>query len=250
MNFAIGDSVFVIGTLDQFNGLTELVPLAADSAHFGYLKHNAARPSPKHLGLHSFARNAGYAESYEGQLVELDTLYKARGTWPASGSSGSVYLANAAQSDTAQLFVNKNTDVAGWTEPVYPINVVGVVSQYGTDSTGYEIIPRDTTDIVHVIVLGVREKLSDIPKDFYLHQNYPNPFNPSTTIEYGLPKDASVQISVYNILGQRVALLVDGDLKAGNHQVVFNANRFSSGMYLYVMRAGDRVFKEKMLVLK
>ncbi len=249
-SFQIGDSLVVIGTLDVFNGLTEIVPLVADSAHFGYVKHHAVLPKPKLLSLHSFVRTASYAESYEGQLVQLDTLYKASGTWPGAGTSASVYLTSASKADTMQLFVNKNTDVAGWKEPAYPINVVGVVSQYGTDSTGYEIIPRDTTDIVPFTIVGVKDQLSGIPADFYLHQNYPNPFNPSTTIQYGLPRDVEVQIDIYNVLGQRVAMLVDGLVKAGNHEVVFNADRFASGVYFYVMRAGDQVFKQKMLLMK
>ncbi len=250
MTFKVGDSVSVIGTVLQFNGLTEFQPLAADSAHFGYLKHNAVIPTPALLSLHSLVRNSAYAESYEGRLIQLDSLYKASGTWPAAASSASIYLTDVNKSDTAQLFINKNTDVAGWKEPAYPINVVGVVSQYGSDSTGYEIIPPDTSDIVHLTIVDVKNKLSGIPADFYLHQNYPNPFNPTTTIEYGLPKDANVEISVYDILGQRVATLLAGNQRAGNHEIVFSADRFASGVYLYIMRAGDRVFKQKMLLLK
>jgi hypothetical protein len=147
MNFKIGDSVFVVGTVDQYNGLVEIVPLVGDSVHFGLLKHGAALPKPKLLRLHDFVRTAGYAESYQGQLIEIDTLYKTSGTWPASGSSASIYVTNLSKMDTAQLYVNKNTDVPGTAEHLYPVNVVGVVSQYGTDSTGFEVIPLDTTDI-------------------------------------------------------------------------------------------------------
>lgn len=83
-----------------------------------------------------------------------------------------------------------------------------------------------------------------------MDRNYPNPFNPSTTIKYGLPKEAQVQIEVYNVLGQRVTLLVDQSMKAGNYEAVFNADKYASGVYFYVMRAGDKQFKEKMLLLK
>ena len=250
MNFEVGDSVFVVGTILQYNGLAEIQPLAGDSLHLGLLKHNAVLPKPVVLNLHEFARNAAYAELYEGQLVELDSLFKAYGDWPTAGSNASIYLTDLSKADTAQFFVNKNTNVPGWKEPEYPINVVGVVSQYGTDSTGYELIPRDTSDITHFTIVGVDEKPNGIPPDFYLAQNYPNPFNPSTTIRYGLPKDAQVQISVYNILGQRVALLVEERERAGNHEVVFNADRLASGVYLYVMRADNHVFKQKMLLIK
>ena len=77
----IGDSVFAIGTVYQYHGATEFEPLVLDSQHFGILKHNAVMPKPKHLTLHQYVTNA---ESYEGLLVEIDTLYKASGTWPAT----------------------------------------------------------------------------------------------------------------------------------------------------------------------
>ncbi|MDE3057297.1 MAG: T9SS type A sorting domain-containing protein [Bacteroidota bacterium] len=244
-SLAIGDSVSIIGKVDQYNGLTEFTPLVMDSIHLKILKNSAVIPTPMHLTLHQYVANA---ESYEGLLIEVDTLYKASGTW---GSGASIYLMNGGHADTAVLYINANTNVASATEPQYPINVVGIASQYSSSGVGgYEIIPRDTSDIKHVVVVGVQGLLSDIPKEFYLSQNYPNPFNPSTTINFGLPKDADVQITVYNILGQKATVLVNERMHAGNHQVVFNSARFASGMYIYVMRAGDKVFKEKMLLLK
>ncbi len=149
LNYKIGDSVFVIGTVDQYNGLEEVEPLpvgVGDSLHFGLLKHGAALPQPKHLTVSGFT-NAHNAEMYEGQVIELDSLYKTSGTWPASGSSASIYVSSLGGTSTVQLYINKNTDVPGTPEHLYPVNVVGVVSQYGTDSTGYEVIPMDTTDI-------------------------------------------------------------------------------------------------------
>jgi len=146
MNYEVGDSVFVVGTVDQYSGLEEAVPLVGDSLHFGLLKHNATIPTPAHLTLNAFGI-AQTAEMYEGQIIEIDSLYKVSGTWPASGSSASIYVSGFGTTTQAQLYVNKNTDVPGTPEHLYPVNIIGVVSQYGTDSTGYEIIPLDTTDI-------------------------------------------------------------------------------------------------------
>jgi flagellar hook assembly protein FlgD len=64
-------------------------------------------------------------------------------------------------------------------------------------------------------------------------QNYPNPFNPTTTICYQLTNDSKVNLKVYNLLGQEVATLLDGEKQAGYHQEVFNAARCASGMYVY-----------------
>ena len=71
------------------------------------------------------------------------------------------------------------------------------------------------------------------PEKFELFQNYPNPFNPTTTICYQLTSDSRVNLKVYNLLGQEVATLVDGERQAGYHQEVLNANRLASGMYIY-----------------
>ncbi len=89
-----------------------------------------------------------------------------------------------------------------------------------------------------------------LPEEFTLGQNYPNPFNPSTRIEYSIPKDGYVSLKVYNALGQQVASLVDGIVKAGSHQVTFNAADLSSGAYYYRIEAGNNVSVKKMIVLK
>ncbi len=251
LNFDIGDSIYVVGTIGQYRGLTEIMPLAADSLHIAVLKKGAAVPKPITLSATEFLTKF---EMYEGQLIKLDTLYKTSGIWPAANSDASVYFTNLNHTDTVQIRIDKDTDIDGWTEPQYPVNVVGIASQYTSGSTvligGCQILPRDTTDFVHVTIVSVKDKPNGIPKDFYMSQNYPNPFNPSTTIKFGLPKDALVQIAVYNVLGQRVALLVDGIMKAGNHYVTFNADRFSSGVYFYTMKTNNRVFKQKMLLMK
>lgn len=91
---------------------------------------------------------------------------------------------------------------------------------------------------------------SDIPKAFSLHQNYPNPFNPTTNIRYDLPQNVHVRVAVYDVLGRQVAVLVDSGMSAGTHTINFNATNLSSGTYLVRMEAGDRVFTQKMVLLK
>jgi hypothetical protein len=72
-----------------------------------------------------------------------------------------------------------------------------------------------------------------VPETYLLRQNYPNPFNPSTTIRYVLPHRSHVVLTVFNIVGQRVAELVNGDVDAGEHEVRFNASQLASGVYFY-----------------
>jgi hypothetical protein len=93
------------------------------------------------------------------------------------------------------------------------------------------------------------------PDKFELFQNYPNPFNPTTNICYQLTRDSRVQLKVYNLLGQEVMILVDGEKQAGYHQEVFDATRFASGMYIYRIvytnEAGKQASDKKtMLVIK
>ena len=94
-----------------------------------------------------------------------------------------------------------------------------------------------------------------IPKTYELANNYPNPFNPSTTIEYGLPKAGHVSIKIYNVLGQKVRTLLNGQRPAGRFKVVWNGrddfgNNVSSGMYFYRLKTDAAVLVKKMILLK
>jgi len=94
-------------------------------------------------------------------------------------------------------------------------------------------------------------ELSAIPAEFSLSQNYPNPFNPSTIIEFSLPNDSDVKLKVYNLLGQEVVSLIDGEMKAGYHKVKFDATSgLASGVYLYKIHAGEYSAVKKLMLLK
>ena len=100
-----------------------------------------------------------------------------------------------------------------------------------------------------------------VVNEFSLSQNYPNPFNPSTTIKFALPEKSSVRLEVFNILGQKVATLIDGTLEAGQHSVEFsaiggsasggNAYSLSSGVYIYKLSTDQNFnFTRKMILMK
>lgn len=91
--------------------------------------------------------------------------------------------------------------------------------------------------------------------DYKLEQNFPNPFNPSTIISFDVPADTYVKLSVFNIIGQEVAQLVNENKKAGHYQVNWNGldnsgNKVSSGVYLYTLKASDKSFTKKMILAK
>ncbi|MBP3191244.1 choice-of-anchor D domain-containing protein [Natronogracilivirga saccharolytica] len=83
-----------------------------------------------------------------------------------------------------------------------------------------------------------------------LHQNYPNPFNPVTVIQYELPVNSEVRLEVLDLLGRRVAILVDGIMPAGVHEAAWDGTHAASGVYIYKLRAGDFVQTRSMMLLK
>ena len=88
------------------------------------------------------------------------------------------------------------------------------------------------------------------PKEYALYQNYPNPFNPSTTIKFALPEKASVTLTVYNMLGEKVTNLFIGEKEAGYHQISFDAASLPSGIYVYRLSAGKFLSTKKMMLIK
>ncbi|HCI69148.1 MAG TPA: hypothetical protein DHV30_00510, partial [Balneola sp.] len=86
---------------------------------------------------------------------------------------------------------------------------------------------------------------------FRLDQNYPNPFNPSTTISFNLPNAADVTLSVYNVLGQRVATLLNNrKYTSGSHTLSFDASNLASGIYIYRLEAGSFTSQKRMTLIK
>jgi len=117
-------------------------------------------------------------------------------------------------------------------------------------ASGGVVFWSDTLSSTLGPVVGIAGEQFGIPAEFELSQNYPNPFNPSTTIRYGLPSRSHVTLTVFNILGQQVATLVEGEMEAGYHEAVFDASRLASGVYLYRLQAGDFVQTKRLVLLR
>ncbi|RNC84508.1 MAG: T9SS C-terminal target domain-containing protein [Balneola sp.] len=116
----------------------------------------------------------------------------------------------------------------------------------------YALSDSAIADMIDVSVLSVpnEEDPIQLPSSFNLEQNYPNPFNPTTNISFSLPNSSKVLLTVYNLLGQEVAQLVNGELSGGNHIVQFDASGLSSGIYVYRIQAGSFVQTKKMMLIK
>ena len=157
LTFALGDSLVITGKVDQFNGVTEIVPL--DSASWN-LVGTGTVPDPMTITLAQYKADP---EMYEGSLLRFNNLSLINGTWPPS--SGSLYLSDGV--DTVQFYIDSDTDIGGQPGPLYPIDVVGIGSQYDSSppySSGYEILPRYYTDFYSSITIA--EAIADTNMDF------------------------------------------------------------------------------------
>ncbi|GIV61502.1 MAG: hypothetical protein KatS3mg044_0368 [Rhodothermaceae bacterium] len=113
----------------------------------------------------------------------------------------------------------------------------------------YKLEPEDlATDVGMVVNVGTEDEA--VPERFALHQNFPNPFNPQTTIRYELARSGRVALEVFDLLGRRVATLVNGEQPAGTFTVTFDARDLASGVYVYRLTAGSQVMTRTMLLMK
>jgi photosystem II stability/assembly factor-like uncharacterized protein len=195
-------------------------------------------------GVSWSAVNSGLPRpSPSGPNIPIEHLaINSQGTVFASvGSIGLYYSTNDAA--TWMPMNNGLTDPTVWALCVEPSGYLFA----GTAGSGvYRTLQSTVTDVVHT---------PSTPETFILEQNFPNPFNPSTTISYQLTANSKVNLKIYNMLGQEVASLVDGDRLTGYHQEVWDATQCSSGVYLYQLIASDnygtkQVARKRMLLLK
>jgi hypothetical protein len=118
-----------------------------------------------------------------------------------------------------------------------------------------QVNPAFQRGFMSIGVVGVDENEVSIPVEYALEQNYPNPFNPETNIEFSLPKEQDVSVSVFNLLGQQVRTLVNSRMAAGNHTVRWdgkndNGANVPSGIYFYKMYTPEFSKTNKMVMVR
>lgn len=125
--------------------------------------------------------------------------------------------------------------------------IVSAIDDSGATSVDsiFIIVKNPVTDIIN-------SSSNSIPRHFFLEQNYPNPFNPQTIIEYAIPVDSEVLLTVFNTFGQKVATLVNQRQRANRYRIAFDAARYhlSSGIYFYQLQTGTYQQVRKLLYLK
>lgn len=100
------------------------------------------------------------------------------------------------------------------------------------------------------MVVAVDKETNPVPTGFILKQNYPNPFNPSTVIEYSIPKESYIRITVYDNLGREIENLVRGNISAGTHKITWTADKIASGNYFIALSTGSSLIIKKAILLK
>ena len=138
--------------------------------------------------------------------------------------------------EKATYMANRDTYIAALIDSQSNAKAIYVPGTYTVDYKG-EMIPDNPTPMITPETVDVESEIGATPNSYYLEANYPNPFNPSTTIKFGIPQQANVTLSVFNILGQKVFELTEKGLSAGSHSLNFDASSLSSGIYIYNINA-------------
>lgn len=180
--------------------------------------------------------------------------------WQTIGSGGNVfayYFVNKTSFHFGHLYNSKtylhSTSNAGYTWindtlPDFTIRNMFFVNQ----STGYAVgengLIAKTTNGGGAI--GIQTLSTEVPGQYLLSQNYPNPFNPKTNIEFDIVKNGYVKVTVFDVLGEEITILVDQELQVGSYQVDWIATNYPSGIYFYRLDAKDFTMTKKMVLSK
>jgi len=156
----------------------------------------------------------------------------------------------AGTSTTAASFDADLSGLGGGTAIVLASGFLDPSANQDGPAFGLIAVLTDGTVAEFGLFTSVDNEGLESPDTFELSQNYPNPFNPTTQISYSLPEMSNVRLEVFNMLGQRVATLVNTTQGSGSYTVNFDAGLLSSGLYLYRLQAGSFVQTQKMMLVK
>ncbi len=168
-------------------------------------------------------------------------------------------IINCGLTDAASIFIAEGeSPYRGNYKPHNPLSVFSGMDPNGEWTLKVVDMVSGNSGILHAwglklffdVPTEVESNYSIVPDKFEVYQNYPNPFNPSTTISWQLPEAGLVTLKIYDVLGREVITLVNEELTAGKHKTVFDAARFSSGVYFYQLKAGSFILTRKMLLIK
>ena len=259
--YSEADQLFATGNVTQAKPLYEQIVNGSHTAEEKLFAYNK---------LYAIGNLTGENENYFNNLQstfediannEIDTLIK------------KVYSQNAIKCDVSKeeyltaiskfdniIQQNPNSEEAVYAEIdiiTTALNIDTTNSQLGKMGGGKYLV-KGTSDYLSKLNdilqskfgINSEEKEQIIPKEYSLYQNYPNPFNPLTTIKFDIPNDGLITLEIFDILGRRIATLINEYRTAGSYDQVFNASSLASGVYVYKLQAGDFISSKKMILLK
>lgn len=249
----LGGNLSEIWTYSKLNGQFDVLGNAVESSALpGFVTQIKYDPYRRQYE-HPLTINSQWSHSYTQTIlingtpinssnVSISTIVDAYGTMTIPG--GASYEA---------LRIREELTISGITSVNYSflskegaqVNVNAVDAN--PPSSG--MISVDGTTYYDGLTTSV-EQISELPNDYTLSQNYPNPFNPSTNIEYSIPEASFVELTVYDVLGNEVATLVNEQHVAGVYRADFSGSNLASGLYIARITAGNFTSSIKMTLMK
>lgn len=206
--------------------------------------------------IYFFNENLGLYVSDAGRIVKT-TNSGANWTLVNSGTTQSLFGVKFIDAMTGYACGNagaivRTTDGGdNWSTQTSPLNEILTDVWFTTPTVGY--ISTWSGKVLKTTNGGltfVNQVSSEVPNKYLLEQNYPNPFNPETSIKFSLPKNSFVKLSIFDITGKEVAVLVNEQLSPGSYETGFKAENLTSGIYFYSLTAGDYQITKKMMLVK
>ncbi|HEY3294000.1 MAG TPA: fibronectin type III domain-containing protein [bacterium] len=246
---------FCAGTLHLAEGINRatatwasLAPLQLDSVYASMYHVN--RPGMQfsgatsaHSGFPSFALDTARVHFIRFGTNRYDYLPEVDLLWP-TGNTSVLYRTVVLSTDSSG-FSNQPCGVIG------PGEIVLTFPLYFLHESDAQTILSACIDTLRSMNLDVpTPPPAPLPRSTVLHPSYPNPFNPVTTLRFDLSAMRHVRLAIYNMLGQQVAVLMDGMMPAGAHELTWNAGEYSSGLYFAVLEAGEVRQTQKLILLK
>lgn len=193
--------------------------------------------------------NTGVKDLDTETEIKLDSIYNVSVSY--NGSDLEIYL-------------NGNLDAfTNFTGKILTTNINLMIGQVLPGNSNYNFngtlddlriydysLPREEINNLYNITTSVEMNNDVIPAKTSLYQNYPNPFNPSTEIIFDLNKASNINLDIFNIIGEKIQTLSSGFFSAGRHSLIWNADNYSSGIYFFVLKTGEKIFTKKMILLK
>lgn len=228
------------------NVVAELTPLNADYSQViagGQTEMNGedVEGIPSRFKSVTLGENGAVTVDFGGGEFDAGT-YRIQVFFSTDESADVTYTVNGEELQTTELLSSGSSHISD----AFMLDANGTIMVEVAGGTA----SIDFIDLIKETAVGVSNEPVETPNGFALSQNYPNPFNPSTNINFTLPVASDVQLTVYNLLGQKVATLVDDARTAGNHTVRFDARSLASGVYFYQLKAGDFTLQRRMTLIK